>query len=603
MTLRKGLLMSLLLAAGLLWAVTHPGGEGATSNPDHRPKKVLPREIVVRDLKRLSAVSGEQGSWAVLSAAELQKLPPAPPTAEQSAPPPQQAGAAEPPRTPFGDPIPFVLRRPEGAPVDKERLDAAIAALNGLTYQSEIPAAQAEEELESFALQPPKLVLTAEDSLGKIVLSFGDRHPLSGRRYIMREDTGTVLIAEDTAFNILNVPADELRDKRPLRFDPARVRAATISLRNGQTIVVQWIADGLWSLTHEGARREADTEAVLEMLRAIGEVRVRRFVDETPETLGFFGLTVPRAVIGLFLDSSPLAADGAAAPGDSAVEGKRIVLQVGEGVGSNLVPMAEPVAQSSGEAVTEPIPPDSSPKLSGYIKVRGIPTIYELMKSAPAQLFQGPEQYWHRRPCDQLGTPPLSKVVLRAGTAALSAEASGSGWKGEGKELGEPVAAELAGLVGELRDLKVISYLQPGEVRPEMGLDGPGAEIELWPTAAPGGPGAAVPYKIRVGAEVARGVRAGAQGKKAPGTAKRGPVPRYLSIAVPPLPNRPPRTAAEGNVAIVSGESWSALEQRLHALLGTSGTAAPAEDGAPRGGAPAGEGAAAPSAPAAPALQ
>lgn len=228
-----------------------------------------------------------------------------------------------------------------------------------------------------------------------------------------------------------------------------------------------------------------------------------------------------------------------------------MILQVGEGVGSELIKLPEAAASAAPSGAPPEAP--ETPKLASYIKAVGTPTIFELMQSVPSDLFQDAEHFRVRRPFDVMDPEGIAKIVLTDPTRNTTVERRQGGWfAGAGQEARRVDETALRALLESIKDFRVLSYLKPEESKAAV-ADRPLMELEIWPRSS------AAPHRFSVGSEVQRRGSAPKRGEDTP--------PRYFKIGVQMASDHAPRTRTDGSVVVGSAESWKRIAAARAALL------------------------------------
>ncbi|MDP7109266.1 MAG: DUF4340 domain-containing protein, partial [Nitrospinaceae bacterium] len=124
----------------------------------------------------------------------------------------------------------------------------------------------------------------------EIGIRIGDDHPMGGKIYLTRAGEDKVLTA-GVAQKQLDLPVYELRDKAILTFDTSQVIKLERT-RNGKTLTFEKKED-IWNLSEGVSTARGDANEILNLINTIRAARIKKFIDEQPETLTPFGLDQP----------------------------------------------------------------------------------------------------------------------------------------------------------------------------------------------------------------------------------------------------------------------------------------------------------------------
>ena len=158
--------------------------------------------------------------------------------------------------------------------------------LNFARVVEETPA-----DISVFGLDTPSLQISLSLKNGKEKgIRIGDDHPMGGKIYLTRAGEEKVLTAS-IARNQLDLSVYELRDKAILTFDTSQVIKLEC-VRNGKTLIFEKQED-TWNLSEGVSTARGDADEILNLINTIRAARIKKFIDEQPETLAPFGLDQP----------------------------------------------------------------------------------------------------------------------------------------------------------------------------------------------------------------------------------------------------------------------------------------------------------------------
>ena len=158
--------------------------------------------------------------------------------------------------------------------------------LNFIRVVEETPA-----DISVFGLDTPSLQISLSLKNGKERgIRIGDDHPMGGKIYLTRAGEDKVLTAS-IARNQLDLSVYELRDKAILTFDTSQVIKLE-RVRNDKTLVFEKKED-TWNLSEGVSTARGDTDEIMNLINTVRAARIKKFIDEQPETLAPFGLDQP----------------------------------------------------------------------------------------------------------------------------------------------------------------------------------------------------------------------------------------------------------------------------------------------------------------------
>jgi len=146
-------------------------------------------------------------------------------------------------------------------------------------------------KLVELGLGDPDVEMGLKSANGETVIVFGERGPTNNVAYAMFKGRPEVYrVHSDLKKDVSKEPYD-LRDKRILDFDPAKMRRLEI-VRSGMPKVVIVQEQSKWNML-EPTTGIASMAKVLELLYAIKNGEIKAFADESPTDLAQYGLDSP----------------------------------------------------------------------------------------------------------------------------------------------------------------------------------------------------------------------------------------------------------------------------------------------------------------------
>ena len=163
----------------------------------------------------------------------------------------------------------WLLKQPFSVRANEPRIHSVLDFLAGES-QDAFPAK--DHDLKRFGLAEPVLRLQFDDSL----FAFGDVNPLSGRRYVLHDDT--IYLTADTIYPTLTGAAEDLASPRLLEegIEPVKLVLPEYVLSRG--------AKGVWKISPPDPRISSDA-----VKKLVGEWRyaqaptVRRKQERAPQ--------------------------------------------------------------------------------------------------------------------------------------------------------------------------------------------------------------------------------------------------------------------------------------------------------------------------------
>ncbi len=323
---------------------------------------------------------------------------------------------------------PWLLHDPEGAPTIPSSVDTFLQHLSAVMLKNSVKAELVSSNQSVYGLKPPERVLKIKTANKEIVLSFGKKHEISGRRYVQKESDPRILLIDEEDFEQINIGKDDIRSRQPLQFDVSKVTTVTI-LRRESTVPfsLRKVSDSpsRWTLDAAGIKVDADTELIESELKKLSEVEVDRFLLPTIAPLHYFGLDDPLLVLRVAL-------------ADEGGEEKEILLQFAE----------------AGE-ITVRLPKQASESTVGlyFFRVSFQTWIYQLTHPSFRGWIQEPTHFRNTLPFSSLREENVSQVVLRSETQVLtfSTDEKSKEWR-----LGVADGQEAGGLeTGKIRPGKI----------------------------------------------------------------------------------------------------------------------------------------------------
>lgn len=100
----------------------------------------------------------------------------------------------------------WTFLQPAGAPVKTRQLERALKTLSQMKIRGHF---KPEEPLSAYGLQAPALRINLNGETETHSIQFGIKHPLTGRRYTLLDESREVMLVDDYDFETLKTLAQE----------------------------------------------------------------------------------------------------------------------------------------------------------------------------------------------------------------------------------------------------------------------------------------------------------------------------------------------------------------------------------------------------------
>ncbi len=209
----------------------------------------------------------------------------------------------------------WVLVEPLAFPADETKSDGLASSLAQLSSEKVIEAAQA-PEVYGLGDGARRIYFKTQDAAYEVWI--GDKTPVGASSYAKTGDSDAIYTIESYKATSLTASLDDLREKRPLRFDHGSVQEIVVSWPEGRVRLREHA--GEWVLA-EPIDDRGDSHTVNELLSTLSFLRADAFMDEPPAD-SEVGLDKPYFTVELQLKPSSGEEGG----------GRRLALTVGGSV-------------------------------------------------------------------------------------------------------------------------------------------------------------------------------------------------------------------------------------------------------------------------------
>ncbi len=182
------------------------------------------------------------------------------------------------------------LLKPVQARADASAASSLLSLLQSARFSRVVE--DSAQDLAVYGLKEPSMEITLQlKGEGKKTLLVGDDHPMSQYLYIKRGDENKVLLAGVNRKDF-NKSVFDLRDKRLLRFQNEEV--VRIKFQNdGKSFELSKLNEQ-WEI-NDGKKTKGDGDEIVRFLGLVRDFKVKKFLDENPDSLKEFGLDTPNA--------------------------------------------------------------------------------------------------------------------------------------------------------------------------------------------------------------------------------------------------------------------------------------------------------------------
>jgi hypothetical protein len=165
---------------------------------------------------------------------------------------------------------------PVDFPADATTADGIASALAGLTSEAVIDDAR---DFSVYGLDQQERVVRFGVAGGERELRVGKKTPIGANNYAATGPSGSVYTIASFRASSLEKPLDDLRERRPLRFDRDAIARIEATWRDGGVVLEK--KDGKWALVAP-IDADADAETIETLLSDLVFLRADAFIDAPP---------------------------------------------------------------------------------------------------------------------------------------------------------------------------------------------------------------------------------------------------------------------------------------------------------------------------------
>ena len=186
------------------------------------------------------------------------------------------------------------LLKPVRAKADTQTVSSFLSLLQSARFSRVVEDSAG--DLAVYGLNDPsmKITLQLKDG-GKKTLLIGDDHPMNQTLYVKRAEEGRVLLAAVNRKD-LDKSLFDLRDKSLLQFKDEEVSGVKFH-NDGKSFELSK-QNGQWEIV-DRVEAKGDADEIKKFLRLVRSFKVKRFIEENPESLKPYGLDAPSAWLTL----------------------------------------------------------------------------------------------------------------------------------------------------------------------------------------------------------------------------------------------------------------------------------------------------------------
>ncbi len=336
--------------------------------------------------------------------------------------------------------------------------------LQALNFISDV---EADADRANYGLSNPSLVVRVNSASApeNVELRFGERHKLSGRRYLEVAERPGVFVVDEATYKQLALTPIDMRERRPLRVvSLTNLQGVTVK-RKASTLVFSPEKSGdYWTVSEEGGTEdvvaggmEVDAKTWQGLVSTLTKLSAVDFFDHPAKDLEKFGLQQPIVSLLLKLSGRKRSEQNPELETENTV-----VVNIGEVRGDGL--------QENGIL----------PKRDYYFQLNGQLPIYKAEKRFFTDFLQGLHFFRNRQPLRTLNPEQITKLTIgrRESVPILIERESSRSWKAkQGEKVLDVDRSSLSDLLTELQQLTVLSYVEENTTLGPVSDESKGPEL------------------------------------------------------------------------------------------------------------------------------
>ena len=179
-----------------------------------------------------------------------------------------------------------------------ERILSELLLLQVSSFEADNADAITPTELEKYGLDAPRIQLKLTDRDLTYGLAIGSTVPPehgNPERVYVKVAVGpeSVYTVPDDIYQLLNITAFDLRDKRVIDFQRTATNRFVVTIKGQQDVVCTKGFDNIWELQTPTGKIKADEKTVDDLLFGVDSLEAAAFVETPVRNLESYGLAVP----------------------------------------------------------------------------------------------------------------------------------------------------------------------------------------------------------------------------------------------------------------------------------------------------------------------
>jgi hypothetical protein len=362
-------------------------------------------------------------------------------------------------------------------------VNGPVTMLTGLQYErSFVPGAEDGVSLAEAGLEPPLATFKLTDKEGQTyTFEIGKQVALSNDTYVRLAGEDEVFVVGRDMKRDIEREVNDYRAKRLVKLAAADARHVRID-HDGTTYDFTRTAGDEWVI-NEPVKTYAQADKVKALVNALNAVRVKEFIDDSPESLTAYGLEPPFLTISVTTEKKELVVEEPESP-----EGAE------EPTTQPIEPRFEVVTETHTLAVGDYADLSSETR---YVKLPDQPWVASATTQQLDKLL--PNLADIRDPSvTRVKASQVTRVELTTDGATATLEKKDGRWQGTG-DLAELDVEAVNKLIEAFEDVTAIDYIDdPGDLA-QYGLDHPRATLTVTTT------GTVEPVSLHIGADTPSG--------------------------------------------------------------------------------------------------
>jgi len=363
-------------------------------------------------------------------------------------------------------------------------VNGPVTMLTGLQYErSFLPGAKDGVSLAEAGLEPPRATFRLTDKEGKAyAFEIGKPVALSNDTYVRLGGKDEVFVVGRDMKRDVERKLNDYRAKRMMKLTAADARHVRIA-HEGTTYDLTRGAGEEWVI-NEPVKTYARADKVKVLVNALGAVRVEEFIEDSPQSLGVYGLESPFLTISVTTEKRELIVEEPEVPEDAE-----------EPTTQPIEPRFEVVTKTHALAVGEYADLNSETR---YVKLPDQPWVASVTTQQLDKLI--PKLADIRDPSvTRVKASAVTRLEIATDGTTATLEKRDGRWQGTG-ELAELEVEAVNKVMAAFEDVNAIDYIDKREDVAKYGLDQPRATLTV--TTA----GSVEPVSLRIGADTRSGL-------------------------------------------------------------------------------------------------